>query len=84
VSKRHTAPSLDIVTNTPSVVESTPSGALPAGIVRLTAKCAGSRTEIVFTSMFGTQSSPPTNALARGFVPTRTLPVTFLVRGSSR
>jgi hypothetical protein len=45
---------------------------------------AGSTTEIVFESMFGTHSSPFTHALASGFAPTRTLPVTLRVRGSSR
>src|SRR3954470_4832627 len=78
------APSFDIETKTPSGVESTPSGALPAGIVRETALLAGSTTESVFESMFGTHRSPPTNALASGFAPTRTVAVTLRVRGSSR
>ena len=58
-SKRQTAPSFDIETKTPSAVESTPSGAFPAGIVRDTARFLGSTTEIVFESMSGTHRSPP-------------------------
>ena len=61
-----------------------PSGALPAWIVRLTVFVAGSTTEIVFASMFGTHRAPSTQALARGFAPTATEPTTFRLTGSSR
>ena len=84
LGKRQTAPSFDIETKTPSGVESTPSGAFPAGIVRETEFVAGSITEIEFESISGTHNSLPTQALASGFAPTWMVAVTFLVRGSTR
>ena len=54
------------------------------GSCGLTEFVAGSTTEIVFASMFGTQSAPSTQALASGFAPTATDPTTFRLTGSSR
>ena len=56
--------------------------ALPAGIVLVTVFVAGSTTETLLSSMFGTQSLPATQAVASGFAPTVTVARTAIDAGS--
>ena len=65
-AKRQTEPSFDIDTKTPAAVAATPSGAFPAATVRVTVLVAGSTTEIVFASMFGTVARSFASGLLRG------------------
>ena len=65
------------------LASATASVPLPAGNVVRTVFVAGSITEIVPSSMFGTQSSPPTQAEASGLWPTGICARTAPVAGSS-
>src|SRR6185503_8223801 len=82
-SSRHRSPSKSEVTQADPAAEATASGLCPTGKVRSTELVAGSTTETVLSSMFGTQRFPPTQVVASGLAPTVTVPSTAIVLGST-
>src|SRR5204863_2516874 len=83
-SSRHRSPSKSDVTQAEPAASATASGLWPTGIVRTTPFVAGSTTETVLSSMFGTHRRPPTHVLASGFAPTVTTARTASDTGSTR